>query len=77
VIETLLANFDQDVYVRRGVWAWSVSREYLEGLVDDGRLARAEAERLVGLVMLIAEDTGEVVSMIRGRGRKIGRYYKH
>lgn len=73
-IEVLLRHFDNDIYVGGGVWAWSVSREYAEFLRDEGAITPDMAESIDGLVLLIAEDTGEVVTVFKGSGRPLGRY---
>ena len=73
-IDVLLAHFDQDIYVRNGVWAWSLSDTRRRDLQRHGAISPAMADRVRGLVLLIAEDTGEVVTLIRGSGRPIGRY---
>lgn len=73
-LDVLLTHFDQDIYVRNGVWAWSLSNGYRRELQRRGEISPAMADRVRGLVLLIAEDTGEVVTLMRGSGRPIGRY---
>jgi hypothetical protein len=73
-IGLIVAYFDRDVYVRKGVWAWSVSRRWCEHLRRDGLISRAMAEQLPRLALLIAEDTHAVVSVICDTGPKFGRY---
>jgi hypothetical protein len=75
-IRNLYRHFDRDIYVRRGVWAWSITRSHLDDLVEDGVMTLGEAERLANLVVLVAENDNEVVTVIRGSGRRIGRYYR-
>ena len=73
-LDILLAHFDQDIYVRNGVWAWSLSDAYRHELQRRGALSPSMADRVRGLVLLIAEDSGEVVTLMRGSGRPLGRY---
>lgn len=75
-IRSLYRHFDRDVYVRRGVWAWSITPSHLDDLVAAGVISLREAERLANLVVLVAENDNEVVTVIRGSGRRIGRYYR-
>ena len=74
-LQDLYRHFDRDVYVRNGVWAWSVTRDMLEDLVDDGIIVRKQADRLTNLVILVAENDNKVVTIIRG-DRRVGRYYR-
>lgn len=76
LLARLYNHFDRDVYVRGGVWAWSITADRLDGLVEDGVLSRREADRLINLVVLIAENDNEVITVIRGSGRRIGKYYR-
>lgn len=73
LVEVLLQHFDRDVYLRRGRWAWSVSSERCVRLREAGVITAAEADRLPGLV-IVNSDSGVVVTVVRGQGRRLGQY---
>jgi hypothetical protein len=70
----LLEHFDRDIYLRDGKWAWSISRSRCKELQKAGLISPADAERLPGLVIVSADDTGVVVTLVRGNGRRLGQY---
>jgi hypothetical protein len=69
-------HFDRDIYVNRGVCALSLTDRRIEALVDDGEVSRADAERLVGLVVLVGDNDNRIRSVIRGDNGRLGKYLK-
>jgi hypothetical protein len=72
LVDTLLVHFDRDVYLGRGRWAWTISREWCRELQRMGVVPAAVAERLTGIALIISEDGG-VITLVRGT-RELGRY---
>jgi hypothetical protein len=72
LVDTLLCHFDRDIYLGRGLWAWSLSREWCRELQKLGMVSAALAERLPSLALIVAED-GAVITVVRGT-TEFGRY---
>ena len=72
LVDTLLCHFDRDVYLGRGLWAWSLSRNWCRKLQRLGMVSASVAERLPSLALIVSED-GAVISVVRGT-TEFGRY---
>jgi hypothetical protein len=71
-----LCHFDRDIYVNGGVSALSITDDTLEVLVEDGHLSRHDADRLIGLVILVGDNDNRIRSVIRGHDGRLGKYLK-
>ena len=73
LVDTLLTHFDRDVYLGRGLWAWTLTRQRCRELQDQGLISAAIAERLPRIA-LVMSDEEDVITLVRGGAHELGQY---
>lgn len=73
LVNALLAHFDRDIYLGRGLWAWTLSRQRCRELQDEGLIPAAIAERLTGIALVVSDEE-DVVTLVRGCDNEFGQY---
>jgi hypothetical protein len=75
VIEAILDHADMDVPVGGGCTALRLSKRRLKDATLRKRLG-SQLDRLAGIAVICADDTGDVVTVLHDRGGAEGRRYR-
>lgn len=75
MLDALIAYADFEASVGSGCSVLRVSRERLKDRDLRASLG-ASADRLAGLAVILADDTGEIVTVLHDRGNADGRRYR-